>query len=77
MNDLRRNVVWGPAEGLCEDSVPDPLLAHPEVCDLDVALLVQHDVVQLEVPVHHAVAVEVHDSYQNLSSVKTEKDSVI
>lgn len=77
MNDLRRDVVRGPAEGLGEDSVPDPLLAHPEVCDLDVALLVQHDVVQLEVPVHHAVAVEVHDSYQNLSSVKTEKASVI
>ena len=72
MNDLRRDVVRGPAKGLGEDPVPDPLLAHPEVCDLDVSLLVEHDVVQLEVPVHHAVTVKVHDSDQNLSSVKTE-----
>ena len=72
MNDLRRDVVRGPAEGLGEDPVPDPLLAHPEVCDLDVSLLVEHDVVQLEVPVDHAVTVKVHDSDQNLSSVKTE-----
>ena len=70
MNDLRRNVVRGPAEGLGEDPVPDPLLAHPEVCDLDVSLLVEHDVVQLEVPVDDAVRVEIHYSDENLCSVE-------
>ena len=53
--------------------LPDSLLAHPEVGNLDVALLVQHDVVQLEVPVDDPVVVKVHDSDENLSSIETEK----
>ena len=72
MDNLRRDVVRRPAERLGRLPARDVLLAHPEVGDLDVAVLVEHDVVQLEVPVHHAVAVKVHDSDQNLSSVKTE-----
>ena len=71
MNDLRRDVVRGPAEGLGEDPVPDPLLAHPEVCDLDVSLLVEHDVVQLEVTVHHAQGMEENDSNSNLRRIET------
>ena len=51
----------------------DSLLAHPKVGDLDVSLLVQHDVVQLEVPVDDPVVVKVHDSDENLSSIETEK----
>jgi len=70
VDDLWCNVVRGPAERLCERPLPDALLAHPEVGDLDVALLVKHDVVQLEVPVDDAVIVKVHDSNQNLCSVE-------
>ena len=36
----------------------DPELAHPEVCQLDVALGVQEDVLQLEVPVDDVVPVQ-------------------
>ena len=55
MNDLRGNVVRGPTEGLGGVSISYALLAHSKVCYLDVALLVKHDVVQLEVPVDDPV----------------------
>ena len=48
--DLGGDVVGGPAEGLGGDSVQHVLLTHAEVGDLDVALSVQHHVVQLQVP---------------------------
>ena len=70
VDDLRSYVVRSPAEGLGGRAVPDSLLAHPEVGNLDVSLLVQHDIVQLEVPVDDPVGVEVHDSDQNFSSVE-------
>ena len=38
------------------------LFAHPEVGELDVALLGQHDVVKLQVPVHNALAVQEQES---------------
>lgn len=53
MNDLGRDVVRGPAERLGHHPAADILLAHTEVGDFDMSVLVQHDVVQLQVPVDH------------------------
>lgn len=47
---LRCDVVRGAAEGLGGDPIPDVLLAHAKVGDLDVPFAVQHHVVQLQVP---------------------------
>ena len=47
---LRRQELRGAAEGAGPVAVPHALLAQPEVGDLDVALRVQQQVVQLEVP---------------------------
>ena len=71
VNDLRRDVVRRPAERLGGRPIPDALLAHAEVRDLDVALLVEHDVVQLEVAVDDPVWVEVHYANQDLRSVES------
>lgn len=49
-SDLRRDVVWRPAEGVGADPVEDALLAHAKVCQLAVAVCVQQDVVELQVP---------------------------
>ena len=48
----------------------DPELAHPEVCQLDVALGVQEDVLQLEVPVDDVVPVQEVDGKIQLRRIK-------
>lgn len=47
---LWRDVVRGAAEGACGHAFIHVLLAHAEIRDLDVALRVQHYVVQLQIP---------------------------
>lgn len=47
-------VVWGPAEGAGGGPWKDVLLTHAKVSDFNVALGIQHDVVQLQVPGGHA-----------------------
>ena len=47
------------------------LFAHPEVGELDVALLGQHDVVELQVPVHNALAVQEQESQADLCTIET------
>ena len=49
----------------------DVLFAHPEVCELDVALLCQHDVVQLQVPVDDALAVQEQEAQADLCIIET------
>lgn len=44
------DVVRGAAEGACGHAFVHVLLAHAEIRDLDVALGVQHYVVQLQIP---------------------------
>ena len=77
MDNLRRDVVRRPAERLGRLPARDILLAHPEVGDLDVAVLVEHDVVQLEVTVHHAQGMEENDSNSNLRRIETVNKSTM
>ena len=48
-----------------------PELAHPEVCQLDVALGVQEDVLQLEVPVDDVVPVQEVDGEIQLGRIES------
>ena len=48
-----------------------PELAHPEVCQLDVALGVQEDVLQLEVPMDDVVPVQEVDGEIQLSRIES------
>lgn len=49
----------------------DVLLAHPEVGELDVALVGHHNVVELQVPVHNALAVQEQESQADLCIIET------
>ena len=49
----------------------DVLFAHPEVGELDVALLGQHYVVQLQVPVDDALAVQEQEAQTDLCVIET------
>lgn len=49
LSHLRGNVIRRPAEGACGHSLIHVLLTHAEVSNLDVALGVQHHVVQLQI----------------------------
>ena len=49
----------------------DVLFAHPEVGELDVALLGQHYVLQLQVPVDDALAVQKEEPQTDLSVIET------
>ena len=49
----------------------DVLFAHPEVGELDVALLGQHYVLQLQVPVDDALAVQEQESQTDLCVIET------
>lgn len=49
MRYLRGDVVRCSTEGLGGDAVKHIFFTHAKVCDLNVALTVQHDVVQLQV----------------------------
>ena len=53
VNDLWSDEVWGPTECLGHGPITDILLAHPEIRNLYVTVLIQHYVVQLKVSVHH------------------------
>lgn len=61
---LGRNVIWRPAEGGGGDAVEDTLLAHPKVCQLTVAVCIQQDVVQLQVPAEQEENVRVHQQQE-------------
>lgn len=74
--NLRRNIVWGAAKSLGGVGLPNILLAHAKVGDLDVTVLVEEDVVQLEVTVDDAVVVEEEQPYCYLCSVKPAKGIV-
>ena len=73
VNYLWGNIVRGPTKCFCCSSINNAFLAQSEVCNLDVPLLVDHDVVQLEVPVDDPVAVKEEDTDSNLSCIKSEK----
>ena len=77
MNYLWSDVVWGPAECLGHGPITDVLLAHPKVGYLDVAVLVEHDVVQLEVPVDHTQGVEEDDANGDFSGVKPAEEETV
>ena len=49
-------------------------LAQTKVCYLDVTLHVEHDVVQLEVPVNDSVQVEEHDRAADLGPIESSND---
>ena len=55
----------------------DADLAEPEVCDLDVSLLVEHHVVQLEVPVEDPVLVKIQQGDADLCSIKPAEQRLI
>ena len=74
---LWSNVVWSAAEcfgGVIGFHVG---LAHAEVGDLDVAVLIEEDVVQLEVSINHPVSVKEEQSDCYLGGVKSAKSKVI
>ena len=50
MSYLGGDVVWRSAEGACVHTLVHVLLTHAKVSNLDVALRVQHHVVQLQIP---------------------------
>ena len=74
---LWRDVVRRPAEGLRRGVTRNLLLAHAKVRDLDVAVLVEEDVVQLEVAVDDAVGVEVEQADRDLGGVKSVERRVV
>ena len=71
MDDLRGYIVRGPTERLRHVVTTDVLLAHPEVRNLDVSILVQHDIIQLEVSVDHTQGMEENNTDGNFSGVKS------
>ncbi len=70
LQHLRGQVLRGAAEGLGGAAEVDVLLAQAEVGDLDVAVLVQEEVLQLEVAVDDAKLVQVVDGADDLGAVK-------
>ena len=73
VNNLWGDVVWCPAKCLGGVPIHYALLAQPKVCNFDVALLVKHDVVQLEVPVDDPMAVEVENTNSYLCRIEPEQ----
>lgn len=47
MSDLRSQVLWSSTESLHSGCVSDALFTQTKVCDLDVSIFVQHQVLQL------------------------------
>lgn len=54
---LRCDVVWGAAESARGHSFVHVFLTHAKVCYLDVALVVQHHIVELQIPAAEAAFV--------------------
>eukprot|EP00042_Codosiga_hollandica_P054914 m.755144 g.755144 ORF g.755144 m.755144 type:complete len:424 (+) comp59009_c0_seq1:1115-2386(+) len=58
LDDLRSNVVGSAAESVGGVDPADAFLAHAEISHLDVAIRVEHDVVELEITVDHTALVQ-------------------
>lgn len=67
---LGSDVVGRAAERLSGLVSRDALFAHAEVSNLDVAVLVQQNVVQLQVSINYSSCVQVEQSYCNLCRVE-------
>ena len=70
LEHLRGQVFRGPAKGRRRSPECDFLLAQPKVGDLDVALAVEQQVLQLEVAVDDAAVVQVCDGLASRESEK-------
>mmetsp|Transcript_58483 Transcript_58483/g.163922 ORF Transcript_58483/g.163922 Transcript_58483/m.163922 type:complete len:330 (+) Transcript_58483:68-1057(+) len=70
VHDLGRQVLGRAAHGLRRDVVLDPFLAQPEICDLDVAIGVEEQVLRLQIAVDDAQAVQVCDGRGHLRRVE-------
>lgn len=67
---LRCNVVGRSAERLRGRVAEDSFFAHAKVSDLDVAVLIEEDIVQFEVSVDDAARVQEEQADRNLGRVK-------
>lgn len=67
---LRGDVVRGSAEGLGGPVARDAFLAHSEVSDLDVAVLIEQHIIKLKIAVHNASGVEIEQPNGDLCCVK-------
>jgi predicted hotdog family 3-hydroxylacyl-ACP dehydratase len=47
---LRCNIIWSPTEGASKFSIKDFLFAHAKICQFAVAMSVQENIVQFQVP---------------------------
>lgn len=56
---LRGNVIRCPTKGLGDLVSQDFLFAHAKVCNLDVTILIQQDIIQLQVSVDHAMTMQI------------------
>ena len=74
--DLRGHVLDGPAESVGHCTLVYGLFTQAEVCQLDVALAVQQDVLWLQVSVDDVERVEVGDGSDDLRDVEQSRIQV-
>jgi len=70
-SDLRSQVLWCSTEGLHRGSVGDAFFAEAKVGDLDVAVFVQHEVLQLKRKKHVCFHVMTVKPCRCLTGVRT------
>lgn len=67
---LRCDIVWCSTKSFCRCVTDDTLFAHSKVGDFYVTVFLQHDVVQLEIPVDDAFRMKEEETYRNFSRIK-------
>ena len=74
--NLRGDVIGCTAERFGGFVTGDAFLAHSKVRDLDVAILIEQNVVQLQISVDDAPAVKVEETDRYFGSVESRNDKV-
>ena len=69
-NHLRRKVFWCAAEGVRFPCLRTNYLCHPKVCQLDVPIFVEQDVLGLEVTVYDSRLVQITEGDSDLRRVE-------
>ena len=72
---LRSDVIRRATKRLGACISPNSLFAHAKICNLDVSILIQQDIVQFEVTINNAMSVQEKQTNCNFSCIKPKKET--
>ena len=68
-SETLRTPVGTPDYGIVSNTPRSRTAGHTEVCELDTTIFIGQDVCTLDISMDHALVMEVHETFENLTNV--------